>query len=193
VRRKHAVSGSAYIKAAAIKGPSNKHLVRLALKHRCLAGAHLARKQESALRALDACQHSSQFLILFGKLNGNKFRGLYAVEKKREKKGSAGSKNAARKVYGSGPPRVTDGMVQAFFRYNSGSRSFQELRGTKSTTATTCAIALLPGCYHSSGAGTGTGNGGGERRSAAGGEGGRGSQRGGVPSFMEEELAADRF
>ena len=79
--------GSAYIKAAAIKGPSNKHLVRLALKHRCLAGAHLARKQESAMRALDACQHSSQFLILFGKLNGNKFRGLYAVEKKTSGRG----------------------------------------------------------------------------------------------------------
>ena len=193
---KHAAQASAYIRAAAIKGPSNRHLVRLALKHRCLAGAHLARKQESVLRALDACQNSSQFLILFGKLNGNKFRGLYALEKRAKKGGSEGSggggselssSKSARKVYGSGPPRITDSMVQAFFRYNSGSRSFQELRGTKSTTATTCAIALLPGCYHVSGNTTASG-----RDRAPSSSRRQGTEQGGVPRVMED-LAADRL
>ena len=44
---------TAYVAAANLpKGPTNRDLVRLALRHRCLAGAHLARRQEDALRAI---------------------------------------------------------------------------------------------------------------------------------------------
>ena len=134
---KHAAQASAYIRAAAIKGPSNRHLVRLALKHRCLAGAHLARKQESVLRALDACQNSSQFLILFGKLNGNKFRGLYALEKRAKKGGSEGSggggselssSKSARKVW-ERPAKDYNSMCRPSSLQLWRSKS--ELRGTR--------------------------------------------------------------
>ena len=138
-------------------GPTNRKMVRLALKHRCLAGGHVAQTQMEVLHCLDDCTMTSQFLILFGKLNGNKFRGLYAVASK--KSGETGSV----KIYGTGPSRIKNDMVKDYYRYNSGQKSFVVLRGAKSATSTTCAVSLHPGCYQN----------------------GRGNGNGGVPKFMQ--------
>ena len=138
-----------------LAGPTNRNIVRLALRHRCLAGAHVAQAQMEALSSLEDCTHTSQFVILFGKLNGNKFRGLYAVQSK--KFGGIG----ALKIYGNGPSKIKDNMVSKYYRYNSGQKSFVELRGAKSTTSTTCAVSLLPGCYTVGRGGGGNGGSGG--------------------------------
>lgn len=122
-------------------GPSNRKMVRLALKHRCLAGAHVAQTQMEVLHCLERCTATSQFVILFGKLNGNKFRGLYAVAPKQQ--GGVGSY----KLFGTGPGRIKPEMIAKYYRYNSGSKCFVELKGAKHTTSTTCGVQLLPGCY----------------------------------------------
>ena len=154
--------------SAMLAGPTNRNIVRLALRHRCLAGAHVAQAQMEALSSLEDCTHTSQFLILFGKLNGNKFRGLYAVQSK--KFGGIG----ALKIYGSGPSKIKDNMVSKYYRYNSGQKSFVELRGAKSTTSTTCAVSLLPGCYTVG-------------RSGSSGNGGEKSGSGGIPKWVEDD------
>ena len=46
--------------------------------------AHVAQTQMEVLHCLKQCTATSQFVILFGKLNGNKFRGLYAVAPKQQ-------------------------------------------------------------------------------------------------------------
>ena len=101
----------------------------------------MAQTQMEALSALKTCSYTSQFLILFGKLNGNKFRGLYAVAPKHQ--GGVGSV----KIFGTGPMKIKNDMVAKYYRYNSGSKCFVELKGAKSTTSTTCGVQLLPGCY----------------------------------------------
>ena len=99
--------------------------------------------------------------MLFGKLSGNKFRGLYALEGRPR----AAGPNRMYKIYGTGPPFVTNDMIKSLYRYNSGSRSFQQLAGARSLTTTTAAITLMPEHY---------------RRRAA--------EQSGAPRWMEEDF-----
>ena len=51
------------------------------------------------------------------------------------------------KLFGTGPGRIKPEMIAKYYRYNSGSKCFVELKGAKHTTSTTCGVQLLPGCY----------------------------------------------
>lgn len=148
---------------AMASGPSNRKLVCLALKHRCLAGAHLSNELFEAVDSVKSSR-ANHFVILFGKLSGNKFRGLYALQGRPRADGP----NKLYKIYGVGPQLITNDMIKRLYRYNSGSRSFQQLAGARSMTTTTSAISLMPECY----------------------SGGNRHQRleGGPPRWVEEDL-----
>jgi hypothetical protein len=121
-------------------------------------GAHVAQAQMEALSALQECDTTNQFLILFGKLSGNKFRGLYSVNKSSKDKGKI-----CVKMYGTGPSVIEEEMCGKFYRYNSGRKEFCLLGGSKSIERTTCAVSLYPGCYNK----------------------GYGKSSGGMPDFMK--------
>ena len=61
------------------------------------------------------------------------------------------------KLFGTGPGRIKPEMISKYYRYNSGSKCFVELKGAKHTTSTTCGVQLLPGCYQQRGKGGGGG------------------------------------
>ena len=118
----------------------------------------MAQAQMEALSVLQECDTTNQFLILFGKLSGNKFRGLYSVNKSSKDKGKI-----CVKMYGTGPSVIEEEMCGKFYRYNSGRKEFCLLGGSKSIERTTCAVSLYPGCYNK----------------------GYGKSSGGMPDFMK--------
>ena len=63
------------------------------------------------------------------------------------------------KLFGTGPGRIKPEMISKYYRYNSGSKCFVELKGAKHTTSTTCGVQLLPGCYRGGKGGGGGGGG----------------------------------
>jgi len=123
------------IKSSRMKRPSNAKLIRNALIHRCLAGAHLQRKKERALEAIDT-HGGDMFMILFGRKRLN-FRGLYA---------SNVESGSAFKIFGAGPARLEVSMVAAFYKFSSGAKEFKELR-VKSFTSTTDGVSLKAKCW----------------------------------------------
>lgn len=117
-----------------LKGPSNRKKVCLALKNVCLAGAHLFDEHSDARNAIGDSS-SENFLILMGKKEKLTYRGLYAI--------NTATKEACL-IHGAGPEIVEQRMVSGYFKYSTGTRSFAEIGGTKTFTATTDAITLKP-------------------------------------------------
>lgn len=113
----------------------NRSLIRNALLHTCLAGAHLKKKLEKALSVL-SLSSSNQFLILFGQKRLN-FRGLYEVSK---------SSNDAKKIFGVGPSVLRSEMVTAFYKYSCGEKQFKSLC-VREFTKTTDGVNLKPKCW----------------------------------------------
>lgn len=117
---------------AILRRPSNKALIRNAIVHVCLAGAHLRRKKDDALDVLESYP-GENFVILFGQKRLN-FRGLYCLD---------ADAQCALKVYGVGPNELESNMVSSFYKFSSGSKSFRSL-SVKGFTSTTDGVSLKP-------------------------------------------------
>ncbi|CAN8018898.1 unnamed protein product [Ixodes persulcatus] len=74
---------------------------------------------------------SKHFLILFRDA-GCQFRGLYSYQPEREEVG---------RLFGVGPRTVTAPMMDLFFKYNSGAKSFSRIH-TKHLTVTIDAFTI---------------------------------------------------
>ena len=117
-----------------LKGPSNRKKVCLALKNVCLAGAHLFDEHSDARNSIGESS-SENFLILMGKKEKLTYGGLYAI--------NPATKDACL-IHGAGPDMLEQRMVSGYFKYSTSTRSFTEIGGTKTFTATTDAITLKP-------------------------------------------------
>ncbi|KAI6649061.1 hypothetical protein LOD99_6782 [Oopsacas minuta] len=99
------------------KHKSNKQIVKNAISDVCLAGGPNIAKKLEILSNLSESQ-SDHFLILFRDIIGCKFRGLYAY---------VTETGCARRIGGCGPREVTPEMLVKLYKYNSGSKEFQEI------------------------------------------------------------------
>ena len=64
-----------------------------------------------------------------------KYRGLYACD-------PTGSLS---RLIGPGPPCLEDGMVSAFFKYDTGAKTFRPIAGARGFAGSTAAVALKAG------------------------------------------------
>jgi len=129
--------------AIQITSKSNFKVIVNAITHVCLAGAHQLQRRQSVISGLEERVASGkpefavgQYVILFRNEVSLKFRGVYLVE--------SGTGQLI-KLQGSKslPGTVDPSMIDTFFKYNTGSKSFQPL-GSRSVTKTTDAVALNP-------------------------------------------------
>ena len=77
------------------------------------------------------------FLILLGRGNGLPFRALYVCNH---------DGSASQRIYGAGPPKLEDRMVETAYKYDCGHKEFREL--TTHLIGNTCdAVVMLPHFY----------------------------------------------
>lgn len=88
-----------------------------------LAGDINKQEREEVMKLIDSTEHPYYIILFRGNLGRQDFKALYSHD------GSGG----VIKIYG--PPNVPDmledKMVEKFFRYDSGAKTFKELSGTK--------------------------------------------------------------
>ncbi|CAN7989514.1 unnamed protein product, partial [Ixodes hexagonus] len=108
---------------------SNRGIILNAI-NTVLAGAVNAETKRRVLEEM-GISDSKHFLILF-RDSGCQFRGLYSYQPDREE---------VARLFGVGPRTVTPSMMDLFFKYNSGAKSFSRIH-TKHLTVTIDAFTI---------------------------------------------------
>ena len=102
-----------------------------------LAGESNKAEREQVLRIIDETEYAYYIIMFRGNLGRSDFRALYCHEG-----GSPDISGTVCKLHGPSniPEILEDKMIEKFFRYESGAKSFKELVGIKGFTLTTDAI-----------------------------------------------------
>jgi hypothetical protein len=103
----------------------NRHVIRTAVERRCLAGVPLAAARVTALADLDAYP-GDHFVILLVRTSALNYRGIYWWD---EEGGHL------LRCSGTGPQVIVQTQVKCFFKFDSGSRSFNEIQTREFTNA----------------------------------------------------------
>lgn len=114
---------------------SNKNLIKNAICQVCLAGEPNKKHREELVEVILNSPEVSYFVILFkGELTRWDLQGLYEHDV---------SNQILKRVHGksSAPEVITPGMVQIYYRYNSGTKEFKPL-ACKTITTTVDAVSL---------------------------------------------------
>ncbi|KAK3579812.1 hypothetical protein CHS0354_021003 [Potamilus streckersoni] len=110
---------------------SNRHIIINALSHCCLAGSVNTELKNKVLEEL-AKSDAKHFIILFRDA-GCQYRGLYAYNP---------DVDEISKIHGVGPKHFNNKMIEKYFKYNSGSKSFSCVTSTKHLSVSIDAIVL---------------------------------------------------
>ncbi|KAL3891227.1 hypothetical protein ACJMK2_003490 [Sinanodonta woodiana] len=110
---------------------SNRHIIINALSHCCLAGSVNTELKNKVLEEL-AKSDAKHFIILFRDA-GCQYRGLYAYNPEVDE---------ISKIHGVGPKHFNNKMIERYFKYNSGSKSFSCVTSTKHLSVSIDAIVL---------------------------------------------------
>ena len=97
---------------------SNRNILRNAILHTCLSGPVNGALQKEVLARLDEAR-ADQCLILFRDTRGFKFRALYVYKHET---------GALVKLCGVGPATVAPDAIVAFYKYDTGDRSFRPMQ-----------------------------------------------------------------
>ncbi|KAL4485977.1 hypothetical protein ABPG73_018382 [Tetrahymena malaccensis] len=100
--------------------PSNKQLISQAITKVCLAGPTNQKEREIALKKIKDSQQD-HFIVLFKGINGRQdFKALYQMDSNTAE---------VKKIFGlnTAPQQIDLASVQAFYRYDSGSKEFKEI------------------------------------------------------------------
>ncbi|KAL4497109.1 hypothetical protein ABPG72_019429 [Tetrahymena utriculariae] len=100
--------------------PSNKQLISQAITKVCLAGPTNSKERETALKKIKDSQQE-HFIVLFKGINGRQdFKALYSMDS---------NTSEVKKIFGlnTAPTQIDLASVQAFYRYDSGSKEFKEI------------------------------------------------------------------
>ncbi|XP_076456389.1 uncharacterized protein LOC143290762 [Babylonia areolata] len=117
-----------YVKPSA---KSNRHIIINALSYCCLAGSVNTDLKNKVLEEI-ARSTAKHFLILF-RDHGCQYRGLFSFDPDTEE---------ACKIMGVGPRQLCSEMVERFYKYNSGGKSFNEVTSTKHLSVSIDAVVL---------------------------------------------------
>ncbi|XP_076438027.1 LOW QUALITY PROTEIN: uncharacterized protein LOC143277153 [Babylonia areolata] len=110
---------------------SNRHIIINALSYCCLAGIVNTDMKNKVLEEI-AKSAAKHFLILF-RDHGCQYRGLYSFDPDTEE---------AYKIVGIGPRQLSSDMVEHFYKYNSGGKSFTAVTSTKHLSVSIDAVVL---------------------------------------------------
>ncbi|KAL4218145.1 hypothetical protein ACF0H5_022881 [Mactra antiquata] len=110
---------------------SNRHIIINAISHCCLAGSVNTEQKNKVLEEV-AKSSAKHFIILFRDASCG-YRGLYGFDPDSED---------CFKIVGVGPRSIQHDMVEKYFKYNSGGKSFSELSSTKHLSVSIDAVAL---------------------------------------------------
>ncbi|XP_061178757.1 calmodulin-regulated spectrin-associated protein 1-B-like isoform X1 [Saccostrea echinata] len=110
---------------------SNRHIIINAISQCVLAGPVNADQKNKVLEVL-AKSDAKHFLILF-RDHSCQFRGLYSFDPDTED---------SLKIHGIGPKQITSKMIERFYKYNSGGKSFSEVTSTKHLSVSIDAIVI---------------------------------------------------
>jgi len=116
--------------------PSNKRLIRNALRSVCLAGPINHEAYVAAVAAVDACDEPSVVILFKGAANvaPKKMRGVYAVE----------DEMSMRLIHGVGPQRLRASDVATTMKYDTATQDFIIMTST-AITPIVAAISITPG------------------------------------------------
>jgi len=120
--------------------PSNKRLIRNALRSVCLAGPINHEAYVAAVAAIDACDEPSVVILFKGAANvaPKKMRGVYAVE----------DETSMRLIHGLGsqrlPQRLRASDVATTMKYDTATQDFIVMTST-TITPIVAAISVTPG------------------------------------------------
>jgi len=116
--------------------PSNKRLIRNALRSVCLAGPINHEAYVAAVAAVDACDEPSVVILFKGAANvaPKKMRGVYAVE----------DETSMRLIHGGGPQRLRASDVATTMKYDTATQDFIVMTST-AITPIVAAISVTPG------------------------------------------------
>ena len=119
--------------------PNNRQLIKNAIVNVCLAGEPNKKKREEALHALNSVSMDKNVVVLFKDITGARhdFRALYSYKE---------DTNLVEYVYGpkDSPPTLEQGMVNEFYRYDSGAKEFRHIPGNKNFSIAVDAVSLKP-------------------------------------------------
>ncbi|KAL8578425.1 hypothetical protein ACOMHN_014924 [Nucella lapillus] len=110
---------------------SNRHIIINALSYCCLAGIVNTDMKNKVLEEI-ARSAAKHFLILF-RDHSCQYRGLYSFDPDTEE---------AYKIAGIGPRQLSSGMVEHFYKYNSGGKSFNAVTSTKHLSVSIDAVVI---------------------------------------------------
>lgn len=110
---------------------SNRHIIINAISHCCLAGSVNTEQKNKVLEEI-AKSNAKHFIILFRDSSCG-YRGLYGFDPDTED---------CWKIIGVGPRTVHNDMVEKYFKYNSGAKSFSEVSSTKHISVSIDAVSL---------------------------------------------------
>ncbi|XP_064653116.1 calmodulin-regulated spectrin-associated protein 1-B-like isoform X3 [Lineus longissimus] len=120
------------------KSMSNRNVIQNAIAYCCLAGTVNHGLKNKTLEEMDVCE-ANHFLILFRDA-GCKYRALYQYNPDTEE---------VLKVSGTGPKQVTPKMLDRFYKYNSGQKSFSQINTTKHLSVSIDAITIQSSLWQS--------------------------------------------
>ncbi|XP_052763683.1 calmodulin-regulated spectrin-associated protein 1-like isoform X3 [Mya arenaria] len=110
---------------------SNRHIITNAISHCCLAGIVNTDQKNKVLEEI-AKSNAKHFIILFRDASCG-YRSLYGFDPDTED---------CVKIIGVGPRFIQHDMVEKYFKYNSGAKSFSEVVSTKHISVSIDAISL---------------------------------------------------
>ncbi|CAD5118166.1 DgyrCDS6898 [Dimorphilus gyrociliatus] len=114
---------------------SNRSIIMNAISHCCLAGDVNSDKKQKVLEAIGRST-ANHFIILFRGV-GQQYRALYSYFPETED---------IIKVSGIGPSPLTNKMMDGFYKYNSGGKSFTRIETTKHISVSIDAVTIQ-NCY----------------------------------------------
>jgi len=115
---------------------TNLPRIRNAILHVLLCGPVNAREQIEALSVLTARGTHHQYMILFKGDKSRAYRGLYVLVS-----GAFPEDDVLVKAAGNGPSEIVPALVQTFYKYDSGAKTFAPLP-TREVTLSTDAVSL---------------------------------------------------
>ncbi|KAH3897127.1 calmodulin-regulated spectrin-associated protein 1-like isoform X3 [Dreissena polymorpha] len=110
---------------------SNRHIIINAISHCCLAGSVNTEQKNKVLEEI-AKSNAKHFIILFRDSSCG-YRGLYGFDPDTED---------CFKILGVGPRSIQHDMVEKYYKYNSGGKSFSEVVSTKHISVSIDAVSL---------------------------------------------------
>ncbi|VDI76018.1 calmodulin-regulated spectrin-associated protein [Mytilus galloprovincialis] len=110
---------------------SNKSIINNAISHCCLAGSVNTTMKNTVLEVLEGSE-AHHFMILF-RDHSCQYRSLYMYYT---------DTDFMIKLHGVGPNRITNSMIEKFYKYNSGGKKFTQVVSTKHLSVSIDAVVI---------------------------------------------------